>query len=342
MAVYVTIKEIDVHFAGDTEGSWKVLAEPGKTVNLLELANGVREQLALIDLAPGHYDQLRLIIGDVPDSGTNILGTAHPSANYVIAANDAVHDMKIPSGMQTGIKLVQGFDINANSTTELTFDFDASRSVVKAGNSGKYILKPTIKVIDDTTATVIGGMVTTMEGQTAVGVGGALVGVQVYDSQAADAKDQIDVMTSTFTSDADATRGAYKFFFAVAAPTTINLVAGKDGFVPMAQRFEIQNGTAYTKDFALVAPTTTGTVAITITGAGAGVPVTVSLRQSVTLGTDAVMIEVKSIMIADGNPPNFTMPTGEYTLVAWTDTLATKVVPVSVTSGQTASVTVAF
>src|SRR5512137_3120743 len=56
-AVYVSIQEIAVHAATDPEDAWTVIATPQKTVNLLELRNGVREQLALVDLNPGHYTQ---------------------------------------------------------------------------------------------------------------------------------------------------------------------------------------------------------------------------------------------------------------------------------------------
>ena len=35
-------------------------------------------------------------------------------------------------------------------------DFDASKSIVKAGNSGKYILKPVLRVIAEASATIEG------------------------------------------------------------------------------------------------------------------------------------------------------------------------------------------
>jgi hypothetical protein len=152
-AVYVTIDEVQVHFGdeGDIEsenGNWAVVATPNETYNLSALANGLIEQLGIAELETGHYTQLRLIIGDTPDDGTNIVDGGHPYANYVIDLSDDHHELKIPSGQQTGIKIVHGFDIVEDQLTELILDFDAMQSVVKAGNSGKWILKPTIKVID--------------------------------------------------------------------------------------------------------------------------------------------------------------------------------------------------
>src|SRR5512143_393205 len=141
-AVYVTIKEIAVHAESAPEGTWTTVLTVNKTFNLTELGGGVRENLGIVNLDPGHYTQMRLMIG------TDAI-SPHPFANYVVGQDDQPHEIKIPSGVQTGIKLVQGFDINENSTTELTFDFDASRSVVVAGNSDKYTLTPTIHSIDD-------------------------------------------------------------------------------------------------------------------------------------------------------------------------------------------------
>ena len=145
-AVYVTIEEVQVHT--DEGGSWQRVASPNKTYNLLELVNGVREQLGIAELETAHYTQMRLIIGKSPDDTINLLSESHPYANYIIDNADTYYELKIPSGYQTGIKIVHGFDITENQTTELILDFDASRSIVKAGNSGQWLLKPTIKVLD--------------------------------------------------------------------------------------------------------------------------------------------------------------------------------------------------
>jgi len=342
-AVYVTIKEIAVHAATDPADSWTVVAEPNKTFNLMALANGVREQLGLVSLEPGHYTQLRLIIGDLADGGVNILSRPHPFPNYVIDIDGEDHGLKVPSGMQSGIKLVQGFDINENSTTELTFDFDASRSVVVAGNSGKYLLKPTIQVIDTALASVISGTVTTTEGQNTVGVGGALVSVQVYDATLPDAKDQVAVYTSTFTDDTDLDRGAYKFFFAVpSAGAKFNLVASKPDFAPSSARLSVENGNAYTQDFELLVPGQLGTVPIKITGATTDVPVTISFRQEVTLDGTPVVIEVKSISIVNGDPDPVVLPVGSYSVVSSTLGKTTRQAPLTVIAGTNPDFPISF
>jgi len=344
-AVYVTIKDVAVHAAGDPEGTWTTVLDLNKTYNLMVLANGVREQLGIVSLDPGDYTQLRLIIGTESDGGTNILDDVHPFANYVIDMDGATHEMKIPSGIQTGIKLVQGFEINENATTELTFDFDASRSVVVAGNSGKYILKPTIQVIDTEVATVINGTVTTTEGAATVGVPGALVTIQVYVDQTDPVIDDVIVKTSTFTDDT----GAYKFFFAVVEPTTFNLVTTKTDFAPaFDQIIDAVSGNAYTRNFTLVAPAAVGTVDIAIAGAPTDeTPVTLSFRQAVTIGSANTVVEVKSLSFLNGAYPGdqdyqVVLPAGDYKVVASTPGKASLEIPLTVTATPNAQLSVSF
>jgi hypothetical protein len=165
-AVYTTIEEVRVCLEATEEDNdvnpeeiadgciWEVIAKPGEIYNLLELVNGVTETIGVADLPAGTYRQMRLMIGTKLDHDTesamgfNILGEEHPYANYLIDNDSKAHNLKIPGDVQSGIKLVREFEINANEYTELILDFDAHRSIVKAGKKDKYILKPTIKVID--------------------------------------------------------------------------------------------------------------------------------------------------------------------------------------------------
>jgi hypothetical protein len=70
-----------------------------------------KKHLGVTKLPSGDYMQMRLIIGRAPDSRLNILNEPHPYANYVIDSKDNRHQLFVPSGEQTGIKIIHGFTI---------------------------------------------------------------------------------------------------------------------------------------------------------------------------------------------------------------------------------------
>jgi len=310
-AVYVTIKEVRVHKGGseDNDASWETVASPNATYNLLELVNGVREELGLATLESGSYSQMRLILGQVPDSGINILSEAHPFPNYVIEkGTDAVHELKVPSGYQTGIKIVKGFSINPNQTTELILDFDASRSVVKAGSSGKWLLKPTIKVLELIDYALIKGLIT----GNGTDAEGAMVSTQHHTPGASDLKDQVAVQAATITDE----DGEY---FLLVEPGTYNVVVYKEAFDPYCKQLALNAGTAQTLNVALFGPVATRTLkgSVNLGGADPEKYVTLSIRKSINcVDNPDTKIELKSINVADGGGFTEKLPNGTYEVVA--------------------------
>jgi len=142
-AVNVTVSKVRVHqsaSASENDTGWTdITLSPARKINLLNLTNGALEELGETPLAVGHYTQLRLVL--VPNTGA-------PLANSVVLSGTTSEiALDTPSGVQSGIKLINQFDVAAGQRVDLVLDFDASKSVVKAGASGKYLLKPVIKVI---------------------------------------------------------------------------------------------------------------------------------------------------------------------------------------------------
>lgn len=332
-AVYVTIKSVQVHASGAAEESWSTVLSPATTVNLLDLANGVRTELGAAAVDAGTYTQMRLILGDTPASGTNIQSKAHPFANYVIDTSGTVQELKVPSGMQTGVKIVTNFTISANQTTELLLDFDAAKSVVIAGSSAKYLLQPTIKIMNTAEYSIISGKVT--DNANGAALGGAMVSAQTYTAAATDRKDVVVIQTATVSDGS----GNYKLFL---APGTYHVVAVKNGYAVGAAAVTTSAGATSTKDFALVT-TTTGTIAgsVAVSGGDGETYATISVRQETTIDGSLVTIEVIAVNVADGGSYSVTVPTGTYTVVSSsTGKTTTETTAVAVGANATTTVNV--
>jgi len=301
-AIYITIQQVAVHKDGG--GGWDVISSPNKTYNLLDLVNGVREELALATLTSGHYTQMRLILTDTPDNSINILSIKHPYGNYFIDSSGQSIELKVPSGFQTGIKIVKGFDINANQTTELILDFDAARSIVKAGSSGQWLLKPTIKLLNTTEYSIISGN---------AGASGVLVSAQVYNSLATLAEEKVEVKAATVSDGS----GNYKLFL---EPGSYTLVGYKDGFSPFYKNAKVVTtaGNTYTENFSLGSASSTGTLSsgtVSISGADQEQYATISIRQNATVNFNPEQIEVKKLNVANGGTIDTGLPVGSYTAV---------------------------
>jgi hypothetical protein len=319
-AVYVTIARVEVHHDGD--GSWETVAEPNKTYNLLDLVNGVRADLGIATLPSGHYTQMRLIIGETAETGgVNMHSMAHPHANYIINLDDEVYAMKVSGGTNTGLKIVNGFDINENETTELILDFDAMRSVVMTG-SGKYLLKPTVKVYHVAGGAIVSGFVyesgaDALPDALPYALPYALVTAQIYNSVSSDVKDEVVIEAGTLTSGIVDHEGEYKLFL---APVDYNLVAFQDGHLPGCAAVSLAAYNTAKIDFDLVALAEKQgdiDVHVSITGADADQYATIDFRQVLTCipGGDA-KITVRSVNIQNNTNSSVSLPVGDYQLVA--------------------------
>jgi len=307
-AIYVTIDRVDVHSEG---GAWTTVATPQKTYNLLELVNGVQETLGEKELAPGNYTQMRLLLSKAPDEGLNLLGEEHDFANYFITQSDEIHELMVPSGLQTGIKLVNTFTIASNEETQLILDFDAARSVVVAGSSGKHILKPTIKVVSSA-ATVQGRVV---EDGTEVPLPGTRISAHAIDSAVTQA--------ATLSSDEDANTleeeaGHYALFL---NPGDYQLVAfrtpmDEQGYAAACRQISLAADQRLAGQNFFLEPADFNTLSgeVTVAAPVEGQYVVLSLRQEAPAPCSGT-VELASIQIEDGLY-EIDLPVGTYQLIA--------------------------
>jgi hypothetical protein len=144
-AVNITFSEVAVSM----NGGWIVLSGQESTIDLLEWNNGNSIELGRADVDPGKVTQIRLMVTEAE-----------------VVVDGTPYEVTIPSGDQTGLKLITNFDLVAGSTYEFMVDFDAHASIVTTGNPQSpkgYKLKPTLRVVEVATTGSISGTVSNPE-----------------------------------------------------------------------------------------------------------------------------------------------------------------------------------
>jgi hypothetical protein len=323
--VFVTIKEIQVNKAAEEEGDgsgWITAMSPNETIDLKTLENGEIFDLGLAELEVGHYNQMRFILAEDRIA-------PHPFANYVVIEGEqeedyiigelgnyyTIEELKVPSGFQTGIKIVKGFEIVNQGTTALILDFDAKKSVVKAGESGKWLLKPTIKVLETVENSISG---TVVDDDTGTPVPDATVSAQIFDSEAAKVKKEVIVESTTGTT----AGGGYKLFL---PPDVYNVVVTTDNFLTTCQVVEAFYYEEYLADFRLISRDTGTdiTLNVVVSGLDVGESALLSIRQP---NVDCVVnesetisatIEVASDHVENGSY-SYILLAGTYNLIVYT------------------------
>ena len=135
---------IDVVDVKINNGGWKSLDGVEKKVyDILKLTNGEEVLLGEIELPEGQLQEVRLILGD----------------NNKLVIDGEEIDLDTPSASQSGLKIKIHTMLEAGVTYKLVLDFDAAKSIVKAGNSGKFNLKPVIRAKMEAQTGAIKGMI---------------------------------------------------------------------------------------------------------------------------------------------------------------------------------------
>src|SRR5690606_12276221 len=118
--------------------------------DLLDYMNGALIDLGQTSVPAGSYSKLRLVLE--ANSG------ASANRNWVVlsSAPGVKVPLKTPSGQTSGLKINVGLDVQPNGLTDVVLDFDACKSVVMAGSSGQYLLKPVLRALQRVETGVVG------------------------------------------------------------------------------------------------------------------------------------------------------------------------------------------
>jgi len=297
-AIWVTISEIEVRKEG--EDSKTVYSEDVGlpiTVDLLSLQNGISTSLGLFDLGPGHYTQIRLHLGNTIGQ---IIGSDSAKSEYppqytnCVYENGICHELTIPSGYQTGIKLNRAFDIQEDTLYELMLDFDARQSVHTTG-SGSYKMRPTIRIIEVDLTGIIAG---TSEP-------GAIITAQINNT---DECGNIRIAQTTIADE----EGDYKLSYL--EPGTYTIVVVKDGFQSAIKTgVQVTAGiTSSDQDL----PLTTGDSFCSVSGMVSNLPdedQEPQVKAITSINDTNVVVDLSSL--SEGSTSSYTLnvPAGDYT-----------------------------
>lgn len=159
-----------------------------KSIDLIPLQDG--ETTNLLDgeeLPAGRYNWMRLKV--YTDETAN-------DASYIEITKDDItgmYNLFIPSGDETGLKLVSGFTIAQGSIKRLVIDFDLRKSVLEPAGLDPlslYLLKPTLRILDQQdSATVVGDVDLELLGAEQ-GVSPCVGGVYLFNGAGATPDDQ--------------------------------------------------------------------------------------------------------------------------------------------------------
>ncbi len=140
-AVFISINSVELN----GPDGWVTLDsfEEPLAIDLLSFQNG--ESYFLTDqlIDAGSYSEVRLML----NIQERVNGIQQNEGCYIEYIDGTTQPLFVPSGGQSGYKAKGNFDITAGGVVALTLDFDVRKAVVESGNSGKFILKPNIRLI---------------------------------------------------------------------------------------------------------------------------------------------------------------------------------------------------
>ncbi len=183
-SVFITVTGVEVK---PTNGASITLnLSSALTVDLLTLQQGSIASLVNGAKVPaGSYDWIRLIL----DTSAGKDYVLYCSTGTTCASPTQI-SLTIPSGAETGLKVVRGFTMPANGAIHLVVDFNVASSIVPIPNATAWLMKPVLRVVQTDTVGSISGKISSTALQSALFSKTAcsatnLPTVYVYEAQSA-------------------------------------------------------------------------------------------------------------------------------------------------------------
>lgn len=160
--VCITFDEIEIKGSG---ASTVVALDPPEKVNLLDFqGKNAAPILSNHELPAGQYQWMRLGVDAVRGSNGGAGDTGGVEcdgvSSYIAMEGGSTYNLYVPSGAQTGLKLVGGFMVPANGSANFTAEFDLMKSLNSpVGQAPDVMLKPAVRLVNNIEAGTLVGMV---------------------------------------------------------------------------------------------------------------------------------------------------------------------------------------
>jgi hypothetical protein len=140
----------------------------------------------------GSYGQIRLMV----------VADGNPSNSYIMLSDGTMHGLQVPSGSETGLKLVTGFTVPSSGVVDYSIDFDLRQAITcPPGQAPACFLKPVERLVDNTTVGNIQGIVSPL-----LVPNGCTPGVYLYNGTVTAPEDMNSTAPSTDTNQPLASR----------------------------------------------------------------------------------------------------------------------------------------
>ncbi|HUS23308.1 MAG TPA: DUF4382 domain-containing protein [Candidatus Binatia bacterium] len=208
-----------------------------RSIDLYALQGGDTEPLLSgVEVAAGRYEWVRLRVLAENDGVLD---------SYIELTDGSQHELYVPSGAQSGLKLVGGLTVPEGGTATYTIDFDLRKSVHQPMNGeDAYMLRPTLRIVQDDDTGTLSGTV-----DPALIAEGCTPAVYVFEGEEV-TPDDVDgtpadpLTTATVALDGDS--GAYRYVaaFLPAGEYTAAFTCGAAGDDPQQDDTLVFAGTA--------------------------------------------------------------------------------------------------
>jgi Domain of unknown function (DUF4382) len=182
----VVVKFTGVELTGNSGNPVTITFAQPRTIDLLNESGTASAMLFNQPIPAGNYGQIRLMV----------VADGDPGNSYITLSDGTNHGLQVPSGSQTGFKLVSGFTVPDSGVVDYTIDFNLRQAITcPAGQSPVCTLKPAERLVDNTTVGNIQGVV-----DNTLVPNGCTPGVYLYSGTVTAPEDMNSTASSTDTN----------------------------------------------------------------------------------------------------------------------------------------------